>query len=64
VTYDIYLVLQDSEDELQAIFGMDPFGDGGNCVEDSFDLNITSDGSVFQHVLGSNFGYQINFDNK
>ncbi len=62
VTYDIYLVLQDSEDELQAIFGMDPFGDGGNCVEDSFDLNITSNGSFFQHVLGSNFGYQINCD--
>jgi hypothetical protein len=59
VTYDIYLVFQDSADELQAIFGYDPAGDGGNCEEDSFDMNISTTGSMFQHPLGENFGFEI-----
>lgn len=51
VTYDIYLVLEDAIDEIQAIFGNDPFGNANECPPDILDMYINTTCNVFQHPL-------------
>jgi len=55
ITYDIYLVFEDPQDELQAIYGIDPQGNSGNCVPDACDLFFDVNCNVFQHPIGGPF---------
>jgi hypothetical protein len=57
ITYRVYVVLEDPEDCVQAVFGgrsypMIPFGD---CVPDSMDMCLIAPCGTFSHPIGTGF---------
>jgi hypothetical protein len=56
ITYRVYVVLEDPEDCINAVFGGDPIGDTqGDCVSDSMDMCLIAPCGTFSHPLASSF---------